>query len=96
MPRLSMQIPRALGREEATRRIKEQIPKVREHVSEPFEQWQDHTLTFQFTAMGLKVGGTLAVEEAAANLDVDLPLAAMMVKGMIKQRARQEIGTVLA
>ena len=46
--------------------------------------------------MGFKVGGTLAVEDTAANIDVDLPLAAMMVKGMIEQRVRQELGTVLA
>jgi len=96
MPRLSMQIPHALGREEATRRIKEQIPKVQGHVTDLNEQWQDHTLTFQFNAMGFKVGGTLAVEDAAANLDLDLPLAALMVKGMIEQRVRQELGTVLA
>jgi hypothetical protein len=96
MPRLSMQIPHALGREEATRRIKEQIPKVRGHVSDLDEQWQGHTLTFQFKAMGFKVAGTLAVEDTAANVDIDLPLAAMMVKGMIEQRFRQEIGTVLA
>ena len=87
-----MQIPHALGREEATRRIKEQIPKVRDQVPDLDEQWQDHTLTFHFTAMGFKVGGTLAVEDTAANLDVDLPLAAMMVKGMIEQRIRQELG----
>ena len=60
------------------------------------EQWQDHTLTFHFQAMGFKVGGTLAVEDAAANLDIDLPLAAIVVKGMIEQRVRQELGTVLA
>jgi len=96
MPRLSMQIPHALGREEATRRIKELLPKARERVSDLDEQWQDHTLAFQFKAMGFKVGGTLAVEETAAKIDVDLPLAAMMVKGMIEQRVRQEIGTILA
>jgi hypothetical protein len=96
MPQLSMQIPHTLGREEATRRIKEQLPKVRGQVADLDEQWQDHTLTFHFTVMGLKVGGVLAVEETAANLDVDLPLPAMLVKGMIEQRVRQELGTVLA
>jgi len=96
MPRLSMQIPHTLGREEATRRIKELIPKAREHVSDLDEHWQDHTLAFQFKAMGFKVGGTLAIEETTANVDVDLPLAAVMVKGTIEQRVRQELGTVLA
>ena len=96
MPRLSMQIPHALGREEAARRVKEQIPKAQSQVTDFDEQWQEHTLTFHFKAMGFKVGGTLAMEDSAANLDVDLPLAAMMVKGIIEQRVRQEFGTVLA
>ncbi|MGO9114052.1 MAG: polyhydroxyalkanoic acid system family protein [Thermoguttaceae bacterium] len=96
MPRLSLQIPHNLGREEATRRIQEQLPKVRGQVADLDEQWQDHTLTFHFTVLGQKVGGTLAVEETAAIIDVDLPLAALMVKGMIEQRVRQELGTVLA
>jgi len=91
-----MQIPHALGREEATRRIKEQLPKAQDQVTDLEELWQDHTLTFHFKAMGFKVGGILAVEDAAANLDLDLPLAAMMVKGIIEQRVRQELGTVLA
>ncbi len=96
MPRLSIQIPHALGRDEATRRIKEQLPKVRNRVTDLDEQWQDQTLTFHFQAMGFKVGGVLAVEDAAANLDLDLPLVAMMAKGQIEQGVRQELGTVLA
>ena len=95
MPRLSMQIPHTLGRDEATRRVKELIPKTRGLVADLDEQWQDHTLTFKFKVKDFKVGGTLAVEDAAANLDVDLPLVAMMVKGMIEQRVRLELGTVL-
>jgi hypothetical protein len=91
-----MQIPHNLGREEATRRIQEQIPKVRAHVTELDEQWQDHTLTFHFKALGFKVGGTLAVEESTVNVDVDLPLAASLVKGTIEQRVRQEVGGLLA
>jgi hypothetical protein len=91
-----MQIPHALGREEATRRIKDQLPKAQEKVSDLDAQWQDHTLTFHFKAMGFTVGGAMAVEDAAANIDVDLPLTAMMVKSMIEQRIRQELGAILA
>ena len=76
------------------RRIKEQIPKVRDQVTDLDEQWQDHTLTFRFQAMGFKVGGTLAVEDTAANLDLDLPLVLMMAKGKIEEGVRQELGVV--
>ena len=96
MPRLSMQIPHALGREEAARRLKAQINRGRSKVSDLEEDWQGDTLNFKFKAMGFKVGGAMAVEDAAVKIDVDLPFAAMMVKGMIEQRARQELGGILA
>ena len=95
MARLLLQIPHTLGREEATRRIKEQIPKVRDQVADLDEQWQDHTLTFHFTKMGLKFGGVLAVEDAVANLDLDLPFLANPWKAEIAQGARQQIGALL-
>jgi hypothetical protein len=85
-----------LGREEATRRLKEQAAKARDQVTELEEQWNNHSLTFRFKAMGFGVSGTMAVEDTAVTFDVSLPLAAMMVKGMIEQRLRQEISGVLA
>ena len=96
MPKLLTQIPHNLGREEATRRIKEKAAEARDQVTDLDEQWNDHTLTFRFKAMGFGVSGTLVVEDAAVKIDVDLPLAAIMVKGMIEQRLRQEIAAVLA
>jgi hypothetical protein len=96
MPHLAMQVPHTLGREEATRRLKEQAAKARDQVTDLDEQWNDHTLTFRFKAMGFGVSGTMAVEDVAVKIDVNLPLAAMMVKRMIEQRLRQEIAGVLA
>ncbi len=96
MPHLSLQVPHSLGREEATRRIKEQAAKASEQVTDLQENWQDHTLTFRFKAMGFGVGGTLTVEDAFVKIEVDLPLAAALVKGMIEQKLRQEIAGVLA
>ena len=90
-----MQVPHSLGREEATRRIKEQIPKVRDQVTDLDEQWQDHTLTFRFTAIGFQVHGTLAVEDTAAKLEVNLPIVAMLAKGRIEEGIREQIGGVL-
>jgi hypothetical protein len=90
-----MQISHSLGREEATRRIKEQLAKVGELVSDMDQQWQDHTLTFRFKAMGFGVEGTLVVEDAVVKIDVKLPLAAAMIKGMIEQRLRQEVAGLL-
>jgi len=96
MPRLALQVPHALGRDEAMRRIKEQLPKARELVSDLEEEWEDHTLSFRFKAMGFKVGGTMEVEDASANIQLDLPFAAMLAKGMIQQRVSDELGGILA
>jgi putative polyhydroxyalkanoate system protein len=96
MPQLKMQVQHSLGREEATRRIKEQLAKAIQQVSEVEERWEDHTLTFRFKAMGFGVSGTLAVEDTGVKIDAQLPLAAAMVKGMIEQRLRQELETILS
>jgi hypothetical protein len=99
MPKLTMEVPHSLGREEAMRRLKEQFELARgaygSYVGDLQQEWNDHTLTFGFKAAGMKVGGTLTVEEALVRVLADLPLAAMMLKKMIDQRVRQELGQVL-
>ncbi len=95
MPHLSLQISHNLGREEATRRIKEQSAKLRDQVTDLEEQWQDHTLNFRFKAMGFGVSGNLVVEDAVVKIELVLPLAAALVKGMIEQRLRQDIAGML-
>lgn len=95
MPKLSIQIPHNLGREEATRRIKEQSAKAAQQVTGLEQQWQDHTATFRFKAIGFDVSGSLAVEDTAVKIDVDLPLAAAMFKGMIQERLRTDVAGLL-
>jgi BMFP domain-containing protein YqiC len=46
--------------------------------------------------MGFKISGTMAVEDAAAKVDVDLPLAAALFKGTIEQRIHKELAAILA
>lgn len=95
MPKLSMEVPHTLGRDEAARRLKVQIERARSKVSDLQDDWQGDTLNFKLQAMGFKVGGAMEVQDSAVIIDADLPLAALMVKGMIEQRIRQELGTVL-
>jgi len=44
----------------------------------------------------MSVSGTLEVEASLVRLVANLPLAAMMFKGKIKQQAREELGALLA
>ena len=43
----------------------------------------------------MKVSGTVTVEEAAVKMDAQVPLAAMMVRGMIEKRIQEELGNLL-
>jgi hypothetical protein len=95
MSKLSLEVPHTLGREEATRRLKDKLPLAQGEVTDLHHEWNDHTLSFDFQTMGMKIAGTMAVEETAVHVDIDLPWAASMVKGMIEQRVRQELGEVL-
>jgi hypothetical protein len=100
MPQLTLEVPHNLGRDEATRRLKEKLDVAREtfqgQVSDLHEEWHDQTLTFGFKAIGMAVSGTVAVEDALVRLTTELPWAAMLAKGIIEQRARLELGQVLA
>ncbi len=100
MPRLAFDIPHSLGQDEALRRLKDRFAAAKaEHqdrVSNFREEWHDHTFSFGFDAMGMSVAGTVAVEQDRVALKADLPFAAVMLKGMIEQRLRQEVGGMLS
>jgi len=100
MPRLAMEVVHALGREEAGRRLKEKFSSVKqEHgdqVNDLRDQWEGNTFSFGFKAMGMKVEGTVSVEEDRVTLDAKLPLAAMMFKAKIQRAIREELGTLLS
>jgi hypothetical protein len=100
MPRLSLEVPHSLGQDEATSRLKEKfaaaLAEHRDRVSDFQEQWQDHALSFSFRTMGVKIGGSLAVEPERVNFDLSLPFAAMLFRGAIEDRLRQEVTALLA
>ena len=61
------------------------------------ERWtDDNTMEFAFKAMGFSVSGLVKSLPDQVAVDVTLPLAAMMVKGMIESRLQEEIGKILA
>jgi hypothetical protein len=100
MPALNMATTHALGREEAVRRLKEKFDHVRatygNKVGDLREEWKGNTLEFGFKATGMKVSGTVTVEDAEVRLDAQLPFAAIVFKGMIERQIRAELGQLLA
>ena len=99
MPKLNMETPHALARDEVIRRLNEKISDAKDtygsQVTDLHEQWNDDTLSFSFGAVGMKIAGTVAVEDSAVILDAELPMAAMMFKGMIEGRIREELCALL-
>lgn len=100
MPQLLLDIPHSIGQDEAMRRLKERFAAASDEyqgqVSNLRQQWEDHTFSFGFQALGMAVTGTVKVEEEQVKLATNLPLAAVFMKGMIESRIREEVDELLA
>jgi hypothetical protein len=100
MPKVTVDVDHTLGRDEATRRLKDEIDQAIARGELPLadlaQQWQDDTLTFGFQAMGMKIAGTLTVEDARVVVQAELPWSAMMLKGVIQEQICHELEQVLS
>jgi hypothetical protein len=99
MSQLTLEVPHLLGRDEATRRLKDKMAAVyaeyRDKLNDFREEWRDHTLSFGFKALGMGVSGTVSVEPEKISLAANLPMAAMLFRDAIEDRIRQEVGNLL-
>ncbi|MEN6405546.1 MAG: polyhydroxyalkanoic acid system family protein [Thermoguttaceae bacterium] len=99
MPKLSLDVPHALGQEEALRRLKSHfaaaLTRYGDRISDYRDQWEDHTFSFGFKTLGMAVSGTVAVEPECVRLAASLPLAALLVKGAIEEQLRREMDQLL-
>jgi putative polyhydroxyalkanoate system protein len=100
MPRITLETSHHLGQDEALKRLREKFDSARSQYGSQVrnlnEEWTDHTLNFNFSAMGMGVSGTVKVEDRAVKLDAELPFAASFFKGAIESRIREELGNLLA
>lgn len=100
MPQIKLEVPHKLEVEEAALRLKRRIESAREmyqsQVSNLNHQWDGHTFSFGFQAMGMKIAGTLAVEKEKIKVAASIPLAAMFFKKTIEERLGLEVGKALA
>ena len=100
MPRVTVETPHALTQEEAMRRLKERARLLKDMFQGKFsdlhEEWNGNTFSFGFKTMGMTISGTGTVGASHVKLDTELPLAAMLFKGMIQTRVNEELGKLLA
>jgi len=99
MPKLSFAVPHALEPDEVVQRLKQESDVLRSsfgHQIQSLEEtWEDHTLTFRFTAFGMSVDGRIAVEPAQVLTTANVPLAAIMFKGIIEEKVRGRLDELL-
>lgn len=101
MPKITVSKDHALDRNAVTALLKSKIAAALQEnsgaVKDFSERWtDDHTMEFAFKTMGFAVSGVLRSQPNRVFLETTVPLAAMMVKGMIESRLQEEIGKILA
>jgi putative polyhydroxyalkanoate system protein len=100
MPSLSVAVPHVLGQEQATQRLKERFGQLKERfgssVSDFEERWEGCALRYGFTALGVRVRGSVNADDSEVRVTAELPLLAMAFKGTIETQIRDELTKVLA
>ncbi len=99
MPRLSITVPHNLGTEEALRRLRERYDAVKARYGQELEglegRWEGDTLHCRLETHGLTIQGTVTAEPQYVHVNANLPLAAMMFKGVVTKRVRDELEKIL-
>lgn len=92
-------VPHQLGRSAARARLEQVLPRMAAGFGDQLRDlhgaWHDHELHYGFTAVGFKITGQIIVEEAAARVHCQLPMAAMLFRGRIEQEIRLHLGAAL-
>ena len=94
---IEVDLPHKLGKDEARRRIANNVHKLEEHIpggAAVQSGWTGDQLNLEVAAMGQQVTATIDVEDAKVKLRVLLPPMLGMFAGMI-QAALQKKGDVL-
>jgi putative polyhydroxyalkanoate system protein len=94
---IEVDLPHSLGKDEARRRIANNVHKLQEHIpggAQVQSGWVGDRLNLDVAAMGQAITATIDVEETKVRLKVVLPPMLGMFSGMI-QAALQKKGDVL-
>ena len=101
MPILNVTVPHQLTQAEATERLKKKRTEIKEQhtytVSDLKEIWtSSDSLDFAFKILGFSLTGSVESLESSVRIAVELPIAAMMMKGTIESQVRRELEQVLS
>lgn len=100
MPGFNTKVSHTLGRDAAVKKLKGFMDRVQDLHPNEIETisggWTENVLNFEFTSYGMKIDGTLTVEEELVKMDGNLPFAAMMFKGKISDTIRVALEKVIS
>ena len=97
---IEVDLPHKLGREEAHRRIADNVHKLRDHLpggaaSHVQSDWTGDTLNLDISAMGQSVVGQIDVEESKVRVKVMLPGMLSLFAAPIEAALKAKGGEVL-
>lgn len=100
MPGFNTEVKHQLGKDAAIEKLKGFLEQVKERYPKEISQvegaWEDNILSYEFTTFGIKVDGTLTVEEELVRMEGNLPFAAMMFKGKISDSIKIALEKAIA
>jgi putative polyhydroxyalkanoate system protein len=100
MPKLSVSVPHNLTQQEATQRLQNRLQELQQQHGDRVQglesQWDENRLKCSFSTMGVNVRAEITVEPSQVTIDTELPMIALMFKGLIEQQIRNELGQALA
>ncbi len=100
MPSVQLTVPHSLGEEEAAKRLRGYLAKVKQRFQNQLndleETWVGNVVEFAFKTYGFHIKGRMDVAPDAVKFDAQIPFAAMMFKGKIEQTLRDEMNRILA
>nr|WP_294848545.1 polyhydroxyalkanoic acid system family protein [uncultured Sphingomonas sp.] len=95
---LSVNLPHKLGRDEARRRIANNVHKLERHIpggATVGSRWEGDTLKLDIAAMGQSISADIAVEDAQVAVSILLPGMLGFFAGPIEAMLKQKGGDLL-
>lgn len=94
MSSLTVSLPHQLSRAEAKQRVEELIGRLPQEygafLSKFEKKWDGDTMTFNMSASGVTITGTVQVDDRAVRLDIPLPWPLSMFAGNVQQALEHE------
>lgn len=95
---LIVSLPHKLGKDEASRRLRDGAGKLQDHIpggADVTSRWEGDRMFLTVKAMGQEVGGHIDVEESKVRLELMLPAFLALFAGKIEGLLKSKGGELL-